>query len=93
MQLALIEEGTPILGVIYLPITDTLYWAERGVGAFRDNKPLRMTRERNLKNVLCGFGLDATPDDSEGRSDAELLFRVAGGVRNIRCTNSLIDFC
>lgn len=32
--IALIENGEPILGVIYSPITDELYWAEKGKGAF-----------------------------------------------------------
>lgn len=33
--IALIEQHTPIMGVIYAPVTHTYYFAERGCGAFK----------------------------------------------------------
>ncbi len=35
VNIALVQEGTPILGVIYLPVTDTLYAAAEGIGAYK----------------------------------------------------------
>lgn len=35
VNIALIEEGYPVLGVIYVPVTDTVYYGEQGFGAIR----------------------------------------------------------
>lgn len=34
VNIALIENGEPVLGVVYAPVPDTCYFAERGIGAF-----------------------------------------------------------
>ncbi|NNE28433.1 MAG: 3'(2'),5'-bisphosphate nucleotidase CysQ [Saprospiraceae bacterium] len=34
VNIALIEKGTPIFGVVYAPALDEMYWAEKGAGAF-----------------------------------------------------------
>lgn len=35
VNIALVEDGVPVLGVVYLPVFKTLYFALRGVGSFR----------------------------------------------------------
>ena len=35
VNIALVRSGSPVLGVIYVPVTDTLYCAAEGLGAFR----------------------------------------------------------
>ena len=35
VNIALLDEGRPVLGVVYTPVTDDLYWAVEGEGAFR----------------------------------------------------------
>ncbi len=35
VNIALIEDGAPVLGVVYVPVQDVLYFAERGRGAYR----------------------------------------------------------
>ena len=35
VNIALVENGTPVLGVIYVPVNRTLYFAEEGIGAYR----------------------------------------------------------
>lgn len=35
VNIALVENGAPILGVIYIPVEDTLYFSSQGVGAYR----------------------------------------------------------
>jgi myo-inositol-1(or 4)-monophosphatase len=91
-QIALLRGATPILAAMYLPMEDTLYFAEEGKGAYKNGKPVSVTAEWQSTKVLCAFGFDPVPDRRTRRS-AELLFRVAGIVRNTRATNSLVDFC
>ena len=92
VQVALLRGTEPVLGAMYLPIEDTLYFAQAGKGACRNGKPVRVTAETDLQKVLCAFGFDPPPR-RRVRESIELLFRVAGAVRNTRATNSLVDFC
>jgi myo-inositol-1(or 4)-monophosphatase len=92
VQIALLRGTEPILGAMYLPLEDTLYFAETGHGACRNGKKVRVTAEPELQNVLCAFGFDPAPVRRSRRS-IELLFRVSAAVRNTRSTNSLVDFC
>ncbi len=92
-QLGVLENTRPIFTAMYLPVERTLYYAEAGGGTFRNGKRLRLLGEKDLSKVLCAFGFDATAGKAQVRRNAELLMRVAGGVRNTRATNSLIDFC
>jgi myo-inositol-1(or 4)-monophosphatase len=81
------------MAAMYLPVTDTLYFSEKGQGVFRDGQRVQVTSETDPLNVLCAFGLDATAAGDQSREQAELLHRVANGVRNIRASNCLLDFC
>jgi myo-inositol-1(or 4)-monophosphatase len=90
--IAVLRGAEPIMAAMYLPVEDALYFAEAGKGAFRNGKRTRVTDEPDLQNVLCGFGADPARNRRDRRS-AELLFRVAGAVRNTRATNSAVDFC
>jgi myo-inositol-1(or 4)-monophosphatase len=85
--------GQPIVAVAYMPVSETLYVAERGKGAFRNGRRLRVSTEVNLKNALCAFALDATSNPREGQRNHELLGRLVSRVRNVRMTNCLVDFC
>lgn len=38
IQIGLMKNGRPVLGVYYLPASDTLYWAVQGRGAYRQVK-------------------------------------------------------
>jgi myo-inositol-1(or 4)-monophosphatase len=93
VQVAVLENCAPILAAMYLPVTDTLYFAEKGQGVFRDDTRVRVTAETDPLNVLCAFGLDASASVEQSREQTQVLHRVANGVRNFRATNCLLDFC
>lgn len=90
---ALLKGNTPVLGAAYLPCTETLYYAEVGQGVTRDGVRVRVTPETDPRNVLCAYGMDASPDEAKTRREAAVLARLVNGVRNVRTTNSLLDFC
>jgi myo-inositol-1(or 4)-monophosphatase len=48
VAVALVEDGAPILGVTYNPITRELFWSARGMGCHLNTKPARVTRTRAL---------------------------------------------
>lgn len=53
-SLALVKNGVPILGVIYDPILDRMFFAELGKGAFLNNKKIRVNN-LNLPHGVVGW--------------------------------------
>jgi myo-inositol-1(or 4)-monophosphatase len=93
VMIALLDQGTPILGAMYLPVTDTLYFAEAERGVLRDGQPVRVTDATDLRTVLCACGMDASADAAENQDQAAALGRLVTRSRNVRATNSLVDMC
>ena len=48
VSIALIEEGRPVLGVVYNPLQDRLFWAVRGQGAWCEEQRLRVSPTERL---------------------------------------------
>ncbi len=82
-QLALIEGGEPVFGVIYDFLEDRMYWAEKGAGAFCDDAPIHVS-DRGLREGRVGWEMRLErADDAAALSKLEALthlerFRVAG---------------
>jgi len=49
VNIALIKEDTPVLGVIYVPVTKDLYFSYEGIGAF---KAINVDSETDLNNLI-----------------------------------------
>ena len=54
VNIALIVNGEPVLGVVHRPVTDTVYFASKGNGAFRqdgeDYDPVRIFNDRHYSS-------------------------------------------
>ena len=52
------DGGTEIAaGMIYNPVNDEMFWAEKGGGAFLNERRLRVSARRELKNALFATGI------------------------------------
>jgi myo-inositol-1(or 4)-monophosphatase len=51
------REGEVLAGLIYQPIGDELYWAERGMGAYHNNRRMRVSARQHLADALVATGL------------------------------------
>jgi myo-inositol-1(or 4)-monophosphatase len=91
--IALIWKETPILAGMYLPQDKILYLAESGNGAWKNGIPIRTTPSRDLTEQLIAYSFDFSSDPEKTTSEMELMARLTKRVRNIRSTNSLVDFC
>jgi myo-inositol-1(or 4)-monophosphatase len=49
---ALVEDGVPVLGVVFNPATQEFFHAMRGKGAFLDDKPIAATKKETLDGAL-----------------------------------------
>jgi myo-inositol-1(or 4)-monophosphatase len=51
------RNGEIVAGIIYQPIGDELYWAERGMGAYHNRRRLRVSARQNLADALVATGM------------------------------------
>lgn len=63
VSVALETKGEVVAGVIYNPITDELYYGEKGKGVFLNNQRIRVSGRRTLDAALVG--LEARPGNPE----------------------------
>lgn len=92
VMVALLESGMPTASAMVLPVEELVYTARRGQGAHCNGHPVSVSKATNPASVLCAYGLDATRDPEETARQAGILGRLAQTVRNVRATNSLMDF-
>jgi len=91
--IAVLKNDQPCAAGAYLPYYDLLYYAEKGKGATCNGKPIKVTQESSLRNVLFCYATDFSEDLEQTKYETDLLFDIIRNVRNIRATNCLVDFC
>jgi myo-inositol-1(or 4)-monophosphatase len=57
ISIALERDGEIVAGVIYEPTRDEMYWAEKGAGAYLNDRRLRVSARRQLADSLIGTGI------------------------------------
>jgi myo-inositol-1(or 4)-monophosphatase len=90
--ISLLKNNTPIMGGAYLPVQGLLYFAEAGKGVFRNGEPLPLLKNKSLKDSLFAFCVDYSEDIAFLNRGMEIYKYIVKSSRNIRSTNSLIDF-
>ena len=52
VSIALVENGIPIVGVLYNPVTNELFTASKGNGAFLNDKPIHCSTKENIGDMV-----------------------------------------
>ncbi|MBD3161915.1 MAG: inositol monophosphatase [Candidatus Eisenbacteria bacterium] len=91
VSIGLERNGEGRIGVIFAPVLDELYVAERGNGATLNGSPCRVSDEEDLSHALLGSGFAYGRDE---RVEVNLahwarLSRLARGLR--RCGSAALD--
>ncbi len=70
-------------GVIYNPASDELFWAEKGVGAFLNDRRLRVSARREMRDAVFATGIPfgGIPRKAEFSSILHRLMPQVAGVR------------
>src|SRR5258707_1170681 len=63
ISIGLERDGEIVAGVVYEPTRDELYWAEKGVGAYLNDRRLRVSARRQLSEAVIATGLRASDRD------------------------------
>jgi myo-inositol-1(or 4)-monophosphatase len=56
-SIALERDGEIVAGIVYEPTRDELFWAEKGTGAFVNDRRLRVSARRGLGEAVIGTGI------------------------------------
>lgn len=83
VSIALEENGQIVAGVIYQPLTDEMFWAERGRGAYLNSQRLRVSGRRDLALSLVATGIPHQGRTGDGFFMGELnaVMPEVAGVR------------
>jgi myo-inositol-1(or 4)-monophosphatase len=88
ISIGLERDGTLVAGLVFNPITDEMFVAERGKGAFLNDRRLRVAARRELADTVITCGLP----HRGGRVDLDLfrkeLTRVQPQVAGLRRTGA-----
>lgn len=77
IAIALVEEDTPVVGVVYSPVTRDLFHAVRGTGAYRNETPIAPTDRTRIDESMLLSGYDPTGEF------LKRFYRKARGVRRL----------
>jgi myo-inositol-1(or 4)-monophosphatase len=83
INVALERDGMVVAGVTYNPITHDLFWAERGRGAFLNDKRLRVSARNKLDEAVIATGIPFLGHGGHARFLKELhqISQRVAGVR------------
>jgi myo-inositol-1(or 4)-monophosphatase len=77
------RDGEIIAGLIYNPIADEMYWAEKGAGAYCNDRRLRVAARKDLKECVIATGIPfhGRGDHMRFLKELGLVMREVAGIR------------
>jgi myo-inositol-1(or 4)-monophosphatase len=93
ISIALEREGQIIAALVYNPVMDELFTAEKGKGAFLNDKRLRVANRREMSDCVFATGIPhlGKPAHGDYLEQQSRVMRNASGVR--RFGAAAIDLC
>ncbi|MGC5328679.1 inositol monophosphatase family protein [Brevibacillus sp. SYSU BS000544] len=92
VSIALEYKGETILGVVYNPVSEQMFWAEKGKGAFLNAKKLNVSKRDDLSRAVGTYvrGRDSVTKEEELAFTKPLFMQTKRVMRNIA---PALDFC
>ena len=83
ISIALERDRQPYAGVVYNPATDELFWAEKGEGAYLNDRRIRVSGRDDLSACLfaCGLPFAGRPGRKRAADEATRALKETAGVR------------
>jgi myo-inositol-1(or 4)-monophosphatase len=88
ITIALERKGEIVAGVTYNPISDELFHAEKGTGAFVNNKRMRVAGRRELLDSMIATSLPSrgNKDHAKHRKQMDMMQVKTSGIRALGST-------
>jgi myo-inositol-1(or 4)-monophosphatase len=85
ISIALERDDEIVAGVVYEPIRDEMYWAEKGAGAYVNDRRLRVSARRQLAEAVIGTGnpYGDRADDQAYMATLAGVMAATSGVRRM----------
>jgi myo-inositol-1(or 4)-monophosphatase len=85
ISVGLERDGQIVAGVVYDPIKDEMFMAERGQGAYLNNRRIRVAARLAMADSAVGFGLPGIGRGDHARAlrEAAVLMGQAGSLRRL----------
>lgn len=71
VSVGVVYKKEPIVGAVYLPYFDTLYWAVKGRGAYKNGRIIRVSQREQVKHFYIAYGYP-----SRARRDLNVYWRI-----------------
>ncbi len=83
ISIGLEREGQLAAGVVYAPVLDEMFWAEKGRGAWLNDKRLRVAGRRKLSEAVLATGIPVRgrPGQETFLAELETVMNAVSGVR------------
>ena len=94
VAIALVAGGQPVLGIVHAPVLGHTYTAAQGLGAFRDGRPIAVTKTAELDDALVATGFSYNRNDPGKDDNSARLARMLPRCRDLRRFGSAeLDLC
>jgi myo-inositol-1(or 4)-monophosphatase len=93
ISIGLAREGQIVAGLVYNPVAEALYVAEKGQGAYLNNRRLRVAARRDIGEALIGCGIPHLGKPGHAQFKAELSAVMARASNLRRLGAAALDLC
>lgn len=85
VSIALWKEGVPEFGVVYVPMLDEVYYAQKGYGAYRGSVKLCASKRNLLREsvLATGFPYDRATADNNNSDNVKAMIPLVKGIRRL----------
>jgi len=85
ISIGLEREGEIVAGLVYDPIKDETFWAEKGSGAYLNDRRLRVSSRRKMEQALVATGMPYHGHGTPGEFVAQLeaVMDEVAGIRRL----------
>ena len=80
ISLALMENGRTILGIVYQPYTEEMFYAEKGKGAFLNGRQIHVSRAQTMDECMFAFGTAPYEKEKYGEAWYSWILRISAGA-------------
>ncbi len=93
VSIGIVNGGEPMIGVVYNPATDDLYYAVKGEGAFHNETSIQVSKESGIQQAVLATGFPSK-EWKENSSVSKQIHALTGKCRNIRLLGAAsLDLC
>ncbi len=93
VSIAFEENGQLILGVVFNPVANEMFWAQKGAGAWLNDKPIKVSKVSRVEESLLSTGFHSSSRASE-HSNRESFIKMTDSTHGVRRDGSAaLDMC